>query len=175
MKILPGLPRVIALAVVAMLTTLVLVADPRPDRSGREGRRAFDGAPPVVPHEAFGDCTDCHYEEGTEVPDIGFAPASPHRNLSMRCEQCHVLRTTDELFVASRFEPVRSGDRREAGTGLGEPPVIPHDTVLRGNCAGCHAGDWSREWLRTTHPERVRCQQCHVAQRATDAFSRGEP
>jgi len=63
----------------------------RVDVPGREGahkssatvraaRRAYDGAPPVIPHAAIGgvECTTCHDERGMDVPELGFAPPSPH-------------------------------------------------------------------------------------------------
>jgi hypothetical protein len=33
---------------------------------------------------------------------------------------------------------------------------------MRENCAACHTGPAAREEIRTTHPERIRCRQCHV-------------
>jgi len=45
----------------------------------RAKRRAYDGAPPVVPHESFGlACKTCHTAEGKIVPTIGLAPANPN-------------------------------------------------------------------------------------------------
>ena len=50
---------------------------PVPDREGvfktaadeRALRRAYDGAPPVIPHENFGiDCIGCHDLEGVDRP-----------------------------------------------------------------------------------------------------------
>jgi cytochrome c-type protein NapB len=43
------------------------------------------------------------------------------------------------------------------------PPLIPHDLQMRGNCLACHAGPAAVAELRTTHPERANCRQCHVA------------
>jgi cytochrome c-type protein NapB len=33
---------------------------------------------------------------------------------------------------------------------------------MRENCAACHSGPGARAEIITTHPERVRCRQCHV-------------
>ena len=33
---------------------------------------------------------------------------------------------------------------------------------MRENCAACHDGPGAREEIRTSHPERTRCRQCHV-------------
>jgi hypothetical protein len=149
---------------------------PVPDREGavkstasvRAERRAYDGAPPIVPHQDFGAaCGGCHDRHGQSVPGVGFAPASPHDNTSKagatgRCRQCHVFRTTDDLFVASEYEGLAqdlvAGDRATAGA----PPRIPHRILMRENCAACHDGPGAREEIRTSHPERTRCRQCHV-------------
>ena len=135
--------------------------------SSRAQRRAFDGAPAVVPHEDFGDCTSCHDLEGVEIPDVGFAPAYPHERTegmgrTARCRQCHVFRLTDERFVENGFVALRQDLRGGARAQLGAPPVIPHHTFMRENCAGCHDGPAAREEVRTSHPERTRCRQCHV-------------
>ena len=157
---------------------------PVPDREGavkstasvRAQRRAYDGAPPTVPHESFGAaCTSCHDERGQAVRDVGFAPASPHDNTSKaggtaRCRQCHVFRTTDDLFVNSEYEGLPqdlvAGDRATAGA----PPRIPHRVLMRENCGACHDGPGAREEIRTTHPERRRCRQCHVPITDTEVF-----
>ena len=45
----------------------------------RAKRRAYSGAPPVIPHTPFGAaCAECHNARGIHVPDVGFAPPSPH-------------------------------------------------------------------------------------------------
>ena len=59
---------------------------PVPDREGalkstaavRAERRAYDGAPPTIPHESFGaSCSACHDERGQSVRGVGFARAGP--------------------------------------------------------------------------------------------------
>ena len=156
-----------------------------PDREGalkstaavRADRRAYDGAPPTIPHESFGaDCGNCHNERGRSVSGVGFAPASPHdgtryAGATVRCRQCHVFQTTDELFVANSFEGVpqdlAAGDRATPGA----PPRIPHRLLMRENCAACHDGPGAREGIRTDHPERTRCRQCHVPVAADSEFT----
>ena len=51
-----------------------------------------------------------------------------------------------------------------AGIGMApaSPPTIPHTLQLRENCLACHGGAASRVEIRTSHPERPRCRQCHV-------------
>jgi cytochrome c-type protein NapB len=158
---------------------------PVPDREGafksvaavRADRRAYDGAPPIIPHRPFGAaCGACHHRRGQSVPDVGFAPASPHAGTrydggTTRCRQCHVFRTTDELYVASVFAGLRqdlsAGDRASGGA----PPRIPHRILMRENCGSCHDGPAAREEIRTSHPERTRCRQCHVPVAGTGTFS----
>lgn len=142
----------------------------------RAARRAYDGAPPTMPHEDFGmDCRACHGERGMAVDGVGFAPASPHGGTSAigdrgRCRQCHVLSTTDEEFAASGFLGLPQ-DLREGGRfSLGSPPTIPHGIFMRENCVACHTGPAAREEVRTSHPERARCRQCHVPEQVRSEF-----
>ena len=144
--------------------------------SVRADRRAYDGAPPVIPHAPMGStCTECHNARGVEVPGVGFAPASPHDETKQagrtaRCVQCHVFRQTEARFVDSAFtglaQDLRRGDRLYDGA----PPRIPHATLMRENCAACHTGTAAREEIRSSHPERTRCRQCHVEVRTKTLF-----
>jgi len=134
----------------------------------RAERRLYDGAPPVIPHENFGmTCTECHNVNGVEVPGVGFAPPQPHADTAgmsaiSRCNQCHVFKQSDAVFTASEFVGLRQDLRRGARLNPIAPPTIPHKTFMRENCVACHSGAAAREEIRTTHPERVRCRQCHV-------------
>jgi cytochrome c-type protein NapB len=159
---------------------------PVPGRAGamktiasiRAQRRAYDGAPPVIPHEDFSvQCMNCHTQEGLSLPDVGFAPPMPHertKGLSAfsRCRQCHVFKNTDGVFVASTFEglpqDLRHGDRLHPLA----PPVMPHRVFMRENCWACHTGPAAREEIRCSHPERPRCLQCHLPRTTTDEFAR---
>jgi nitrate reductase cytochrome c-type subunit len=157
---------------------------PVPDQEGafkstalvRADRRAYDGAPPTIPHESFGiDCSACHNVEGMPVSGVGFAPASPHDDTeqvggTVRCRQCHVFVTDDESFVDSEYEPLRQDLRAGGRATAGAPPTIPHRILMRENCVACHDGPGAREEIRTTHPERTRCRQCHVPVTGLDAF-----
>ena len=146
--------------------------------SVRAERRAYDGAPPVIPHNPFGvACTSCHNATGIEVPEVGFAPPSPHElttgmSAMSRCQQCHVFATTTEVFAKNDFGGLRQDLRRGSRLYPHAPPVIPHAGFMRENCAACHSGLAAREEIRCTHPERVRCQQCHVPVVAMNEFSR---
>ncbi len=149
---------------------------PVPDREGavkstarvRAERRAYDGAPPTIPHQPFGSrCSACHNALGQSVSGVGFAPASPHEGTekagaTTRCRQCHVFVTDGGLFVASEYQPLQQNLRHGSRATTGAPPTIPHRILMRENCVACHDGPAAREEARTTHPERWRCRQCHV-------------
>ncbi len=153
-------------------------AEARSPAAVRAARRAYDGAPPVIPHAPVGaDCIACHNEQGLAVPDLGFAPPSPHEltaglSAASRCVQCHVYRRTDELFVATTFEGLRQDLRSGRRHHPWAPPVRPHPRFLRENCQACHAGPAARDEIRTTHPERARCEQCHLAAETSGLFVR---
>lgn len=142
----------------------------------RAVRRAFDGAPPVIPHEPLGAaCTSCHNQRGLAVPDLGFAPPSPHEETTgmsaiSRCQQCHVSRRGDGFFAETEFAGFAQDLRRGRRLHDLAPPVIPHKVFMRENCQACHTGPAAREEIRTTHPERTRCRQCHLEQRTTREF-----
>lgn len=150
--------------------------------SDRASLRAYDGAPPVIPHKRVGvDCATCHSRQGTQVPDLGFAPPSPHGQTAglseiSRCEQCHVYRTTTEVWRATEFEPLQQDLRHGRRFLAFAPPVIPHKVFMRENCAACHTGPAAREEIRSSHPDRTRCRQCHLQQVTTQDFVRtGQP
>lgn len=145
--------------------------------ANRALRRAYDGAPPVIPHQDFAAaCLSCHLT-GMAVPDVGFAPTVPHANVAFggamgRCRQCHVYAQTDEIFAGSEFvgfaQDLRKGDRLHEFA----PPRIPHQMLLRENCLACHDGPAAREEIRCSHPERTRCLQCHVPMNEASSFVR---
>jgi len=143
----------------------------------RAVRRLFDGAPPVIPHDDFGTrCSACHDARGAAVSGLGFAPASPHEGTDMagatqRCRQCHVFALVDHVFVGSSFEGLRQDLRRGGRLAANSPPTIPHLVLMRENCAACHSGPAARVEIVTSHPERVRCRQCHVPVTTPSVFS----
>ena len=155
-----------------------------PDRPGatksdpavRAARRLYDGAPPRIPHGAAqGTCTECHNQQGRHVPELGFAPPMPHdwtQGLSAlsRCRQCHVESSDAAPFVESDFRGLAQDLRPGRRLLTGSPPVLPHPVFMRENCLACHDGPAAREAIRTKHPERVRCLQCHVERVTTARF-----
>lgn len=153
--------------------------------------RAYPGAPPRIPHglssEEFraGTCNVCH-RRGGYVPRFGnYAPVTPHPEQtgcvqchaprdalvglplpvggeSATCGQCHIdPGARPLLFVASDWASAAwpETDRRALP---GSPPRIPHRLENRGNCLACHAGPGAVVEIRTDHPERANCRQCHV-------------
>jgi hypothetical protein len=142
----------------------------------RAARRAYDGAPPTAPHADFGaSCDACHDADGQSLGEQ-YAPPSPHVGTpeeggTQRCRQCHVFATTSEVFVASGFIGLPQNMRRGGRAAQGAPPTIPHRLQMRENCAACHAGPGARDGVRTSHPERRRCPQCHVPVADTGGFA----
>jgi cytochrome c-type protein NapB len=130
--------------------------------------RAYDGAPPTIPHDAaIGGCATCHDADGLAISGVGVAPASPHGEAAAagamrRCRQCHAPVSVTTSYVASRFTGLAQGQWQGQRATPGAPPTIPHTLQLRGECLTCHAGPAARAEIRTTHPERARCRQCHV-------------
>jgi nitrate reductase (cytochrome), electron transfer subunit len=135
--------------------------------AARTLRRAYDGAPPVVPHpvdeRSSASCVACH-AEGLLI-DERRAPPMPHPPYQS-CTQCHVrsenLRLPAGLEVDNAFwaKTIQSGGGRRARTGT--PPPMPHATWMRETCASCH-GVLGPAGLRTTHPGRADCTRCHAS------------
>jgi len=130
--------------------------------------RSFDGAPPVIPHpiekEVFGGkaCLKCH-QNGDYAPKWkGHAPVTPHPEL-VSCRQCHVARTTKLQFVKQNFRGKQANRNDSKPTLKGSPLLIPHSLFMREKCLSCHAGKATVTEIRTTHPERTSCLQCHLA------------
>jgi cytochrome c-type protein NapB len=152
--------------------------------------RSYPGAPPRVPHGLTAvefrtnRCNTCHERGGYSQRFGAYAPVNPHPEWSA-CLQCHA---TNALVVGLPFPRASPDDAckqchsggparfEEAGLdwhpaawpvltprpSSGVPP-IPHDAETRGNCLTCHMGPGAVVELRTTHPDRSNCRQCHVA------------
>jgi nitrate reductase (cytochrome), electron transfer subunit len=132
----------------------------------RSRRRAFEGAPPVVPHPIdqlqTSSCLACH-GEGRDVGQGVFAPAMSHGYLA-NCTQCHVEQESTEWPSDAVAENHFVGFRGLGGGSrawLGAPPTVPHPVLMRENCLSCH-GPTGLQPLRTSHPLRVNCLQCHA-------------
>jgi cytochrome c-type protein NapB len=155
--------------------------------------RAYPGAPPSIPHELTADefrtgtCKTCHERGGYSKRFTAYVPVTPHPG-SAPCLQCHVGGDDGMAVSLVSLDPNRRCQpchgvgggpqadvqamlerRIEAWPQLAPkapgrtPPPIPHDLQSRGNCLACHTGPAAVAEVRTTHPERADCRQCHVA------------
>ena len=129
-------------------------------------RRAYPGAPPFIPHPvvaemATGDvCLTCHRFGGWAPRFAAWTPPTPHPDLAS-CQQCHVARTVETEFRSTAWR--RPEAPPVGGAALpGSTPPVPPTLQMRGDCLACHAGPAAPKEIRTTHPERVGCLQCHV-------------
>ena len=144
----------------------------RADLAAWSARRAYNGAPPTIPHRVdardAASCVACHGPEGIRVGDV-IARPMPHEHYSS-CLQCHVRQVPvaeDEVRWLDNgwqgLPPPFAGKRAYPGA----PPVIPHGTFMRVNCATCHG--WSgADGLKSSHPWRKSCTQCHAPSAALD-------
>lgn len=152
------------------------------DLAARAERRAYDGAPPTIPHPVGqsqrAECLACHLE-GLRVGER-VASAMSHEPYG-QCTQCHVPSVSPLPFDSfagqarphdgNRFvglEAVPVGERAWAGA----PPTMPHKTLMRTVCGSCH-GTYGAEGLRTSHAERQNCLQCHAPSAALDQRASG--
>lgn len=131
----------------------------------RARNRAYDGAPPTIPHpvptQSAAGCLACH-GEGLKVGDR-VASKMSHAMMS-NCTQCHVEQSP--VPAETSFVGVyRAGPGGRASPGA--PPTIPHHTWMRENCTSCH-GLVTRPGTRTTHPWLTNCTQCHAPSAALD-------
>jgi cytochrome c-type protein NapB len=130
----------------------------------RQQTRAYDGAPPVIPHEVAArgrqNCNSCHTPGDTTTPDrVGHPRSHPAWG---DCRQCHVEQVENSLFSGSNLEGLwwpASGSRLYSSA----PPTIPHALQNRELCEVCHIGDQAPLALRAEHGPRQNCTQCHVA------------
>lgn len=140
----------------------------------RAQRRAYDGSPPVVPHEPLGaQCTSCHTTTGMPVPNMAYAPANPHGDAGslQNCRQCHLFKRGEDQFAETEYVALAVDPKPGERLFVGAPPTIPHSTLMRANCLACHDGPSARPEIRCTHPDRVNCAQCHVAKTVETEFA----
>lgn len=139
-------------------------------REHRHIRRAYDGAPPIVPHpidqHSADSCLECHAKP-TAIGTI-VAPQMSHE-LHPNCIQCHVSgvgigsrwnTSKFDLHTSNSFGGYLAPTQGERAHPFA-PPTIPHTTRMRENCLSCH-GDLGSSPIRTAHPDRQSCTQCHV-------------
>jgi nitrate reductase (cytochrome), electron transfer subunit len=155
-----------------LTTNAPATADERMAATARRlERRAYDGAPPVVPHpidqHSAASCLACHADG--KIIKGRVASKVSHQHYSS-CTQCHV--PSSGLVAGgtaeSGFPPLASNEfsgLETYGSGQrayhGAPPTIPHPTIMRSDCASCH-GISGAVGLKTSHPWRQSCTQCHA-------------
>ncbi len=142
-------------------------------RAIRASRRAYNGAPPTVPHPIdqyqSTSCLACHGTptriDTRDVPQISHPPYT-------HCIQCHAPQHGPGPALVSPVPALATPALANAFTGLppptggtraytGAPPVMPHATSMRQNCVTCH-GPGGSSAIKTTHPQRHNCLQCHA-------------
>ena len=129
-------------------------------------RRTYPGAPPVIPHQvedaqAGGRaCLACHADGGFTPRFGAYAPVVPHPELES-CRQCHVPQATQGVFRATAWSPPAPPVRPPFARPGGSPP-IPHGLEMGENCLTCHGGPGAPAAIRTSHPTRGKCLQCHL-------------
>lgn len=137
----------------------------------RASRRAFDGAPPTIPHPAdqmtSASCMACH-ADGMTINEV-YAPRMSHAYMPS-CTQCHVEQQASDLRATREFQNLFEG-LFSSGPGEraweGAPPTIPHSTFMREDCMACH-GPKGPEPIRTSHPWQTSCMQCHAPSAVLD-------
>lgn len=128
--------------------------------------RAYIGAPPVIPHSVESQtatgrlCLTCHAKGGYVPKYKAYAPITPHPQF-LNCQQCHVAQNTEKLFRPTDWKTV-SPPKLGRSALPDSPPSIPHGLQMRENCLACHAGPAAVFEIRTPHPGRTNCLQCHV-------------
>ncbi|WP_419188137.1 diheme cytochrome c precursor [Stieleria bergensis] len=146
----------------------------------RSSRRAYNGAPPIIPHAIASTndaaCYACHRQGMTldgllkdSMAAIGVkrplrASVMSHGFLA-NCVQCHaapgpLALPPSDWHVANHFVGLaapQAGQRASPGA----PPTIPHGQWMRQNCNACHGGPNGWLGLNSTHQWRTNCLQCH--------------
>jgi nitrate reductase (cytochrome), electron transfer subunit len=150
--------------------------DPVAAVADRAARRAYDGAPPTIPHpvrqDSAAECLACH-DAGLRLGDRVAAPM-PHGDFAS-CTQCHVVQEGPMPGARLSASPTPSPN---GFVGLASPtegprawsiapPQVPHSTQNRERCLSCH-GVNGRDALKTPHNDRQSCSQCHASSAALD-------
>lgn len=101
-------------------------------------------------------CVACHKAD-TISPNM-----LPHPNMP-NCRQCHIVQGDEDVKPFRRNSHAGiAASARLPRPHRGVPPVVPHRFFMRENCLACHGPQAEPAILRTTHPTRANCRQCHV-------------
>lgn len=131
--------------------------------------RAYEGAPPVVPHSisdlSVQACRECH-ATGLRAGDK-VARMVSHSYLT-NCTQCHVeaqvpgdSEAGSEFSNGSSFVGLSAAGYGGTRAWAGAPPLMPHSSFMRTNCTSCH-GEHGYDGWRPDHLSRTNCIQCHA-------------
>lgn len=139
--------------------------------------RAFEGAPPVIPHPIADlhvqTCRACH-AQGLRAGDKTARMVS-HASLT-NCTQCHVeadpSATPPPPPSENGFVGLRASGYGGTRAWAGAPPVMPHATFMRTNCVSCH-GEFGYDGWRPDHLSRSNCIQCHAPAAQFEQLSPG--
>ncbi|MBK9992315.1 MAG: hypothetical protein IPP19_16745 [Verrucomicrobia bacterium] len=146
-------------------------------RATRTTRRQYDGAPPVAPHPLDQltpvACLECHGKP-TKIGNTQVSQIS--HPVYTNCIQCHVSSAGPSSTWKERNVALSEGNsfsgKEQSGQGtrayVGAPPAMPHTTWMRDDCMSCH-GPGGTVALRTSHPNRQSCTQCHAVNAALDS------
>lgn len=160
----------------------------------RASRRAYNGAPPIIPHSVGSTndaaCYACH-GQGMKLDGLlkdSLAAMGMDRSLRAsvmshgflaNCVQCHAAPGPNALppgdwhvenhFVGLSAPP--AGQRAYPGA----PPTIPHSQWMRQNCNACHGGPNGWLGLNSTHQWRTNCLQCHGVSAVQDQAIAEQP
>ena len=141
----------------------------------RQTRRAYDGAPPTIPHfvsqNSASECLACH-ADGLRLGERQ-ARVISHEKLT-NCNQCHVpdfqetaaTLPKDPRDVPNSFVGLAPPKRGPRAWSIA-PPQVPHSSFMRENCISCH-GESGSSPMRSSHPQRQNCTQCHAPSAALD-------
>lgn len=139
-------------------------------------RRQYAGSPPFIPHKVEDDrgeawnCLTCHEKGGWTQELRRHTPLTPHPEKT-ECRQCHVPMDDPTLFMENMWvsaPPPKLGRSHLPGG----PPPVPHALQMRENCVACHVGPGAVEGIRSNHPDRGNCRQCHVSDQYKGLFER---
>ena len=161
----------VAPLVLGVLDAAPPTGDKAPALTARAAQRAYDGAPPTIPHavrqDSAAECLACH-DDGLHLR--GRTAAAMSHAPYASCTQCHVVDAApmpggtdlppDPRAVDSAFVGLPSPEEGARAWPIA-PPEIPHRTFMRERCDACH-GPQGSDPLRTSHPDRQSCTQCHA-------------
>ena len=145
----------------------------------RASRRAFNGAPPIIPHPVENTtdaaCYACH---ANGVKMAGFKASVMSHQFLGNCTQCHAPMPPApfqdaDISVESSFVGLPAPKRGKRAYP-GAPPTIPHSQWMRENCNACHGGPNGWAGMESTHPWRTNCTQCHGPSATLDQMPEAE-